>query len=90
MKIEIKYDGDYPNLCSRDLKVIIDGKEWDFPAHCLESGGSVWFDDNWHEHIETGEWSVSSWPDGFPEELKDVVVDEINGSITWGCCGGCV
>lgn len=66
MDIKIKYDGSYPNLCSGNLIVVVDGEEWVFPDYCMESGGSVWFDDNWDEHIKHGEWSISEWPDDFP------------------------
>ena len=41
--MEIKYNGTYPNLCSGNLLVIINGKEWEFPNYCLRSGGSVGF-----------------------------------------------
>ena len=90
MEIKIKYDGKYPNLCSGKLVVIINGKEWIFPDYCLMSGGSVTFDKNWSERVTQAPWSVVDWPENFPEDLKDVVLDEINEKITWGCCGGCV
>ena len=88
--MEIKYDGEYPNLCSGNLIVTVDGKEWLFPEYCLSSGGSVSFDENWMEEITGGRWKVSEWPEKFPEELKEDVLDEINDHISWGCCGGCV
>ena len=90
MKIEIKYNGAYPNLCSGQLVVIIDETEWAFPDYCLSSGGGVYFDENWGEEIRSGPWSVSSWPDDFPEELKEAVLEAINSEISHGCCGGCV
>ena len=90
MDIEIKYDGKYPNLCSGCLYVIIDGYEWSFPRYCLVSGGGVSFDDDWHENIWVGPWSISEWPKDFPEELKRAVEDKINATIDHGCCGGCV
>lgn len=88
--IKIDYDGEYPCLCMGNLTVTINGKAWKFPEYCLRSGGSVWFDDDLDEHVEMGEWSVNEWPDGFPEELKDEVLDAINREIPPGCCGGCV
>lgn len=90
LNITIEYNGAYPNLCSGDLVVIIDGKRWDFGHYHLSSGGSVWFDDEWSEHVEDGDWSVSEWPEGFPEEYKEAVENEINCVIPHGCCGGCV
>lgn len=88
--ITIEYDGAYPNLCSGQLFVTINGKRWTFTRYCLASGGSVSFDSNWSEQIGTGPWTVSKWPEGFPEDQKVAVVDAINEEIPWGCCGGCV
>jgi len=97
MEIEIKYDGSYPNLCSGNLFVTITGsdikranKEWDFGAHNISSGGGVWFDDEWSEHIDDGEWSIDKYPENFPEELKNDVLEAVNSEIEHGCCGGCV
>ena len=90
MEIKINYNGKYPNLCSGKLSVIIDSKNWDFPDYCLCSGGSVWFTDDWDERVEEGNWSVSKWPDNFPEKLKKIVESAINKDIEHGCCGGCV
>lgn len=86
----VYYDGEYPNLCSGQLIVAVNGKVWSFPSHCLSSGGSVTFDENWSENVDSGEWSVSEWPEGFPEEDKQSTLDMINSEIPWGCCGGCV
>ena len=90
MDIQISYDGEYPNLCSGKLIVYIDGKSWEFPDYCLVSGGSVWFDNDWCEHVEKGPWSIEEWPDGFPDEMKQPVECAVNSSIPLGCCGGCV
>jgi hypothetical protein len=90
MKIDVSYDGKYPNLCSGHLVVIIDGVKWDFGEHCLSSGGSVSFDDNWNENVASGPWSISKWPDGFLVALEDVVTEAVNEKIRHGCCGGCV
>lgn len=86
----ISYDGEWPNLCSGTLIVEIDGKTWEFPSHSLSSGGSVWFDESWSEHVEDGPWGISNWPEGYPEEAKEKTVDLVNEEIHWGCCGGCV
>lgn len=88
--IVIKYDGDYPNLCRGKLSVTINGRLWDFPEGSLSSGGSVWFDDDWTEHIQDGAWEVMEWPEGFPEEMKDATMKAINNEIPYGCCGGCI
>lgn len=87
-KIKIKYDGKYPNLCTGDLEVWINGTYYDFGDFCLHSGGNVSFHDG-IEKVEQGEWDVD-FPDNFPEEFKDEVLDKINEQIPHGCCGGCV
>lgn len=86
----ISYDGDYPNLCSGVLTLELDGNPIEFPSHCLSSGGSVWFDGDWQEHVESGPWSIGEWPEWFPEELKREAVELVNDNIPEGCCGGCV
>lgn len=90
MDIKIEYNGRFPNLCSGDLVVTIDDVRWNFPSYCLSSGGNVWFDDEWSEHVEEGEWTISEYPLNFPEELKAAVLDAVNERIPYGCCGGCV
>lgn len=88
--IIIKYDGAYPNLCSGQLVVTIGGKRWQFPSYCLVSGGNVSFDANWSEHVSQEPWTISKWPEEFPEQQKAAVTRAINEEIPWGCCGGCV
>lgn len=88
--ITILYDGRYPNLCSGKLIVDVDGITWTFPPHCMESGGSVSFDADCSERITHGEWRIRTWPEGFPNELKEAVLDKVNETIPCGCCGGCV
>jgi len=88
--IQIQYNGRYPNLCSGQLIVTINGVRWVFPSHCMCSGGSVWFDKNWSEHIESGDWNIDNWPEGFPEDMKKTVIEAVNNEVSPGCCGGCV
>ncbi len=90
MDIKIEYDGAYPCLCMGHLKVTIDGTLWDFGEFCLTSGGSVWFDADWMDHVAYGSWTISKWPENFPRELKDVVLEAVNNEIPQGCCGGCI
>lgn len=85
----IEYDGSYPNLCSGTLKITLGNKIWEL-SHCLSSGGSVSFDDDWSEHVDSGPWSVHDLPDDFPVELVDKLEELVNDEISWGCCGGCV
>lgn len=86
----ISYDGEYPVLCFGILILSVDGIEYKFPEHCLSSGGSVWFDDDWSEHIEKGKWSILKWPKDFPEDAKDAAIQIVNENVPFGCCGGCV
>lgn len=90
MSIKIDYNGSYPNLCSGDLIVTIEGMEWVFPSFCLSSGGSVSFDSEWNEEVTEVEWTITDWPENFPEGMKAQVVDAFNNSEEQGCCGGCV
>ena len=83
----ISYDGDFPNLCRGTLTLCVDGENVSI-ENCLISGGSVWFDDDWMEHVECGIWNVDV-PEHLAhlaEEIKDVV----NEHVPYGCCGGCV
>ena len=88
--IYIEYDGEYPNLCCGSLFATINGKRWEFPAYCMRPGGNVWFDDDGLEVVEDGPWSISEWPDGFPKDMKDALIDAVNESVAWGNSGGCV
>ncbi len=90
MDIKVHYDGAWPNLCAGALTLEIEGKAWEFPDYCLDSGGSVTFTDDWDAVITSGPWTIEDWPKGFPEELKEPVLKAINDQIGWGCCGGCV
>ena len=90
MKLKVYYAGAYPCLCGGKLIITIDGEEWVFPEYCLSSGGSVWFDDNWNEHVETGEWEITDWPKNFPEKYKQAALNAVNAEIEHGCCGGCI
>jgi len=88
MRVEfVSYDGTYPNLCSGDLVISVDGVECNLGT-CLSSGGG--FDDDWC--ATSGPWSISDyyeWPENFTEEMKTEVVRLANENIPQGCCGGC-
>lgn len=90
-KIRIEYNGDYPCLCMGHLKVYIDDTLWDFGKHSLSSGGNVLGGQpDWDFEVDTGPWDIVYWPDGFPEDMKEAVLQEVNGNIPLGCCGGCI
>lgn len=85
----ISYDGKYPCLCMGTLVLEIDDKTHTL-KYALQSGGNVWFDSDWDEHVEQGEWSVdlSEYPE--LEPYKDEITRLVNENIPQGCCGGCV
>ena len=83
----INYTGEYPNLCRGTLTVEIDGAQVVL-TRGLCSGGSVWFDDDWSEHVEEGPWSVDV-PE-FLTKYRQEIEDLVNENIPCGCCDGCV
>ena len=84
----VSYNGKFPNLCSGELVLEIDGKECRFD-HCLCSGGSVFFDSDWNDYVTSGPWSVTRLPEEY-EKYKDEIERLVNENVPWGCCGGCV
>ena len=86
----ISCDGSYPCLCYGTLKIEVDGKVYEI-ENALESGGLVWFDEEWLEHIEEGKWELDDRC--LPNELLpfiDEIRNLVNKNIPYGCCGGCV
>lgn len=83
----VSYNGKWPHLCSGELVLRIEGKEVNFDC-CLCSGGCVWFDDEWSEHVEDGPWSVDV-PEEFAQYAEEIT-EVVNDNVPWGCCGGCV
>mgnify|MGYP001027278592 FL=1 len=85
----VSYDGKYPNLCSGQLVLKINGQVRELPRYCLKSGGGVWFDNDWRNaHVETGRWSID-----LPEDLEPLrtkIEECINENIPYGCCGRCI
>jgi len=70
-----------------NLIIKVDGKKVYDEKFCCTSTGSVWFDDEWFEHVEEGELI---WDDAhlFDEEIQDAVAEEL--SKVGVCCGGCI
>lgn len=86
----VSYDGKFPNLCSGTLVISLDNVKYSM-KYCLCSGGSVWFDNEWSEHVESGAWTVLIKQ--LPEPLKPFFMEIeqlVNENVEWGCCGGCV
>lgn len=106
MKIKfIKYDGSFPNFCSGTCIMEVDGELYSFggyppfddPEHEFPSfwtsGGSVWFDANWEDHVEVGPWELCYDADLMPDWFKEhdqEFIDVFNEHVPYGCCGGCV
>ena len=97
----VKYTGAYPNLCRGVLTLEIDGVEHTFGASYKEprpefeqfwcSGGSVWFDNGWDDHVESGEWeiNINELPEQFRKYASEIE-KVFNDNVEYGCCGGCV
>jgi len=85
--IKVEYDGKYPNACSGTLKITVDETVVYNKDFCCSSTGSVWFDEDWSEHVECGEliWKDS---EKFDDEIQQAVKDVL--STVGVCCGGCV
>lgn len=88
MSIKVTYDGDFPNTCSGTLTIIVDGEQVYSKAFCCESTGSVWFDDDWNDHIESGELIWGDDAKLFDEVVQEAVAAELAKHEV--CCGGCV
>ena len=97
----ISYTGEYPNLCSGDLTLEIDGEKVIF--------GSVYdsrmskrkgvYPEFWHSggyisanyEAYTGEWKIDAAE--IPEEYRKYAseIEEVfNANVPYGCCGGCI
>lgn len=57
----IDYSGCFPNLCAGKLTFKADGKQYAGYVDII-SGGDVWFDDHWSEHVEEAPWTDVSGP----------------------------
>ena len=89
-RIEVSFSGTgFPNACSGTLEIKEDGKVIYSNDFCCRSTGSVWFDDDWGEHVESGEliWEEEE-AEKFDKEIQEAVRDVL--SEVYVCCGGCV
>lgn len=86
----ISYDGEYPNLCSGTLRVMVDDDIYIFPRRALGSGGTCGAGNNWE--ATHGPWYITQWPNDpifQDEKVRKAVTDVVNTSVRQGCCGGC-
>ena len=85
--IEVEYNGCYPTTCMGTLIIKENNKEIYNKEFCCHSTGSVWFDDDWGEHVECGEliWEDA---DKFDEEIQKAVEEKLSEFDV--CCGGCI
>ena len=86
-KIEVSYDGSYPNACSGRLIISAGGTEIYNKDHCCSSNGSCSFDSDWNAIVEDG---LLVWDDAdeFSERIQRKVEDVL-GEV-YVCCGGCL
>lgn len=105
-KIDVEYDGSYPTTCMGTLVIKIDGEKVYEKQYCCSSSGSVWFDDDWDEHVDTGtlRWEEDEvvkfrkWFDehsadkGWKPSLLSGIEEMVAGRLEecHVCCGGCV
>ena len=99
----VSYTGEWPNLCTGVLSLIIDDKlvhfghdyvkDWrdddNFDAFWVSGGSVSLHNDNCR--VKTGEWTI--YRDLLPEKYRDLAndIDKVfNENIPFGCCGGCV
>lgn len=88
MSIEfVSYNGEWPCLCCGNLVLRINEEEV-ILENCMNSGGSVYFDSDWEDHVSCGEWRVDP-PDKYAH-LRKEIESCVNENVPWGCCGGCV
>ena len=83
----VSYDGKFPNLCSGTLTLRINGEKVSI-RRCLCSGGSVWFDKDWGDHVEHGAWTLDL-PDEY-WQYEEQITNVVNENVPYGCCGGCL
>lgn len=86
-EIVVEYDGSYPSTCMGNLKITVDEKEIYNESCCCRSTGTVWFDEDWDEHVESGKliWE-DAWK--FEKDIQEAVAEKLQNYAV--CCGGCI
>lgn len=87
----ISYSGEYPNLCSGDLVLEINGEIVTFEkySYSMSSTGSI----KYNNELDYYETSKGPWKVELPQEynyLDEIVTALVNENVPWGCCGGCI
>ena len=100
----INYTGKYPNLCSGDLTLKINGIEYIFSSRYkntlnIDLLPSFWAPGGKLERDSNGKYSIKEKGDWefvnerlFKEEIlkyKDEIMKVFNENVPKGCCGGC-
>lgn len=84
----VSYNGKFPNLCRGTLVIKVNGEEVSLENY-LCSGGRCWFDKDWVDHVESGDWRISKLPDDL-EQYREEILEVVNENVPHGCCGGCI
>ena len=87
--IRVEYDGSYPTMCMGVLKIYVSDKKVYEKQFVCHSSGSVWFDKDWCEHVESG---TLTWDSEEAKEFSQEIVSAVNDKLSnySVCCGGCV
>lgn len=88
----VSYTGKYPNLCSGNLTLLIDGETVKFDSIKGRFWGSGGFVSDDYEYVYKEEWII--FIDDLPEKYRKYAY-EIgrvfnNEHVPHGCCGGCI
>lgn len=100
MEYQIKYTGKFPNACSGDLIILLDGIEiFRTNPYSFSSNGSCYFDNQWDEHVTHG---TLAFDNDEEKRLRDFCETQSNGIELFNecmevinnydgcCCGGCI
>lgn len=83
----IDYTGEYPNLCSGELRIEINGEELTL-SNVLKSGGTWGFDKDWNDYVTHGAWEVDLGCYPKLKEFENEITEVVNKNVPQGCCGG--
>lgn len=95
----VSYTGRWPNLCSGDLTLEIDGGEVTF-GYGFQSKDTPKYNPFWssgggimphYEGTWKGAWQIDV--ERIPEQFRKYAteIDEVfNANVEYGCCGGCI